>query len=356
MSAPSYFAVIMAGGRGTRFWPASRKDRPKQFLPIAGDAPMITQTARRIQGLVDLERTLVVTGADQVDLVREAAPEIPVENILAEPCGRNTAACCAFAAEIIHRRDPNSIQFVLPADHVIEPESRFRETLDAAAQEAHAEGTLVTGGIRPTFPATGYGYIEACDELAQRNGHPVQDVRRFVEKPDEARAREFLDAGNFLWNAGIFIWRTDAIRAAFAEYANEIYAPIRDAADIAAIHSAYDALPSLPIDVAIMEKANNVRVLPLDYSWNDVGSWNALEDVLDADAAGNVKTGSARLIAEDAENCIVYGDANERIALLGVDDLVVVRAGDTTLVCPKSRAQDVKRIVERLEREDPEAL
>ncbi len=352
MDSPPLHAVIMAGGRGTRFWPASRRDRAKQFMSVVGAESMLTQTRARISGLVDDERVWVVTGEDQVDLVRESLPHIPSENILAEPMGRNTAACCAWAALEIQKREPDSIQLVLPADHVIEPAARFRESCELAAKAARESGTLVTLGIQPTFPATGYGYIEcgAAVEDAELEGMRV--VERFVEKPDEARAKEFLQTGSFLWNAGIFVWSTSSILAAFERYAPEILAPLASGD----AKSVYPSLPSAPIDIAILEKADQVRVLPIDYRWNDVGSWSALPEVIDADGDGHVLGGEAQLVQVDAKNCIAYGEGAETIALIGVEDLIVVRSGNATLICPRDRAQDVRAIVEKLERDHPDRL
>lgn len=347
MDTPPIFAVIMAGGRGTRFWPASRKSRPKQFLRVASSETLLAQTRSRLGDLVTDDRVYVVTGEDQVELVRESLPSIPVENILAEPCGRNTAACCAWAALEIKKRAPEAILLVLPADHVIEPPERFRESCETAAKVAGDPGTLVTLGIQPTFPATGYGYIE-CGDVAGE----ARVVERFVEKPDETRAREFLDTGRFLWNAGIFVWSVPSILDAFARHAADILNPLTENDP----RTIYPDLPSRPVDVAILEKAETVRVLPIDYRWNDVGSWSALPDVIDAGEAGHVLGGEAHLVQVDARNCVAYGENDETIALIGVENLVVVRSGNATLICPRDRAQDVRDIVEQLERERPDRL
>jgi mannose-1-phosphate guanylyltransferase len=289
----------------------------------------------------------VVTSEAQVDLVRESLPDLPEENILAEPVGRNTAACCAWAALEVQQRDPDAMLAVLPADHVIESAASFRASCETAIQAALQPGTLVTLGIQPTFPATGYGYIE-CGEPSGE----LRQVKRFVEKPDATRARQFLDSGNFLWNAGIFVWSADSILAAFREHAADILQPLEsgEARDV------YAGLPARPVDIAILEKADRVQVLPIQYGWNDVGSWSALAEVLPADADGQVVGGDARLVTVDSKNCIAYGEDSETIALIGVEDLIVVRSGNATLVCPRDRAQDVRRIVEQLEKDAPERL
>ena len=342
------YAVIMAGGSGTRFWPASRRARPKQFLPIAGGRSMIEETCLRLEGLVPLERVLVVTSGDLAPLVTECLPGLPRENVLVEPVGRNTAPCVALAALEIARRAPDSLHVVLPADHVIEPADEFRASLEAGGREAARAGRLVTLGVRPTFPATGYGYIEVAEELAQHGTYSAHRVARFVEKPDDARAREFVDSGRFLWNAGIFVWETKTVIEALRQHAPEILLPLEEAGRVQGLEDIYPTLPAEPIDKAIMERAENRSVLPIEYGWNDVGAWTSLPDVAALDSSGNCTAGGALLIAEDAAENIVFGEAGQLTALIGVRDLVVVRSGDAVLVCPKDRAQDVKRIVDQL--------
>lgn len=356
MTRPELHAVIMAGGSGTRFWPASRRARPKQFLPIAGESTMIAATAQRLAGLVELGNVLVVTSGDLAPLVHECLPELPPENVLVEPVGRNTAPCVALAALEIERRAPDGVHLVLPADHVIEPAASFCDSLAAAVDEASRADQLVTLGIRPTFPATGYGYIEVAEELARHGEYAAHRIERFVEKPDRPRAEEFLASGRFLWNAGIFVWRTRTVLAALRAHAPGIVEPLARAGRATGLEQIYPTLPALPVDVAVMEQATQRSVLPIDYRWNDVGSWTSLPDVTEADAQGNCVAGGTRLVGLDAGENIVYGDAGTLIALIGVEDLVVVRAGDAVLICPKSRAQDVKGIVERLAAEGPEFL
>jgi len=352
MTVPELYAVIMAGGSGTRFWPASRSTRPKQFLRIAGERSMIAETAARLEGLIPLDRTLVVAGASQIELVREALPELPQENLLVEPVGRNTLPCVALAAFEVRRRSPGAVQVVLPADHVIEPHSAFRESLEHAVALAAEDKGLVTFGVRPTFAATGYGYIETGQE---HGAHGAMSVRRFIEKPEETVAQEFLASGRFLWNSGIFVWSTSAICAELAEHAPEVTEALASAsaADLANV---YPGLPAESVDVGIMEKAARVHVFPIDYRWSDVGSWAALPDVHPQDEDGNTITGGGGFVSEDASDCVVYGDPDKFTALIGVHDLIVVHSGNATLVCPKDRAQDVKHIVEQLKRVDPSRL
>lgn len=353
MPGPELFAVVMAGGSGTRFWPASRRARPKQFLPVWGGRAMIAETCARLAGLVPWERVLVVTAESQAGLVRAALPALPHENILAEPAARNTAPCVAFAAAEIARRASAAVQVVLPADHVIRPTEAFQRTLVAAAEEAADGQTLVIFGVRPDHPATGYGYIEAGATLGTRAGIPVYAVTRFVEKPELARAQQFVAGGKHLWNSGMFVWSTRAIQAALGAHAPAIAQGFERVATGEALERVYPSLPSVAIDVAVLERADNVRMLPIDYEWSDVGSWAALPALHARDRDGNfpVLAGQAQLVSEDASGCLAYAEGDEVIALVGVRDLVVVRAGNATLVCPRERAQDVKRIVERLARE-----
>lgn len=350
------FAVIMAGGSGTRFWPASRKKLPKQFLAVAGKKSLIAETAARLGTLVPPERRLVVAGEEHVALVRKALRNLPPENILAEPVARNTAPCVAWAALEVEKRSPGAVHAVFPADHVIGPAKTFRKTLQAAAEEARTSGALVTFGIRPTFPATGYGYIEQSNEVSRHGSLPVYAVARFVEKPDRARAEQFISAGRFLWNSGMFVWTTTAILSEMRRSTPELMRALEKTRDNAEIVRIYPTLPSVSVDVAVLEKAQSVRVIPADFNWSDVGAWPALPETLPLDAAQNCIAGGATLLVEDAKGCVAYGKRGELIALLGVEDVIVVRAGNALLVARKDRAQDVKKIVTRLEKEGPNFL
>ncbi|TDJ76712.1 MAG: mannose-1-phosphate guanylyltransferase [Planctomycetota bacterium] len=349
---PDLFAIIMAGGSGTRFWPASRRARPKQFLAITGRRSMLAETWARIEPIIPAERTLVVAGAEHEALVREALPDLPPENVLLEPVGRNTLPCVALAAYEIARRAGDPVQVVLPADHLIAPAESFRASVLAAAGVARATGALVTFGIRPSYPATGYGYIEMGDPTGELAGESVHAVTRFVEKPDLARAQEFLANGRFLWNSGMFVWSTAAILDALAEHAPDVDSALRAAspADLARV---YPDLPAISIDTGIMERAQVRRVLPIDYTWSDVGSWAALPGALGTDSSGHCVTGGTALLSEDARDCIVHGGEETLTALVGVEGLVVVHSNGVTLVCRKDRAEDVRAVVERLKREGP---
>lgn len=314
---------------------------------------MLAQTAARLRGVVEWEKVIVVTSRDHAEIARKHLPKLPPENFLAEPVGRNTAACVAWAAIEIEKREPDSVQAVLPADHVIAPAKDFRKALLVAAEEATESGSLLTFGIRPTSPATGYGWIEAGPVIAQRRGTAVHRVERFVEKPDRVRAEAFLASGHHLWNSGMFVWRTEAISRAMRKHAGALHERLRRALDERTLESAYADLPSISIDVAVLEKAADVRVVPVDFTWSDVGSWSALPGTLPVDEAKNCAAGGGILLAEESTGCVAWGKSGELTALLGVHDLVVVHAGKVTFVCPRARAEDVRRLVARLDRDAP---
>ena len=353
MAEPSLFAILLAGGTGTRFWPASRRERPKQFLRIAGETSMLAETRARLDSLVSPERTLVVTTDEQVELVRAELPEIPAQNVLSEPLARNTGPSVALAALEVRRRDPSAIQIVLPADHVIRPRDKFQRSLRAAATVAADSSSLCVFGVAPTFAATAYGWIESGGREPTVDGMEVRAVKRFTEKPDKARALAFLAAGGFFWNSGMFVWSTEAICAALETHMPREFAALSKNPRGNALKSAFESFDARSIDVAVLERAANVRMLGIDYFWSDVGAWDALGALGSADASGNTACGGAALAALDAKDCIVHGDGGSLVALIGVDDLVVVHAGDVTLVCRRDRAQDVKALVERLSREQP---
>ncbi len=349
------YTVIMAGGSGTRFWPLSRKRHPKQFLALAGDGgtPMITATARRVASLSPIANVLVVTRADLADATRAALPDLADENLLLEPAGRNTAPCVAWATAAVQRRDPRAVIVVLAADAYIADEPAFVRALETAC-EAAATGAIVTLGIKPTRPETGYGYLHVGDAM---RGAPegVRRVRAFVEKPDAARARTFVEGGAHLWNAGIFVFRADVMRAAVARHLPAVSEAV-DAFDAAArapggeareVAARYPLLPSVSVDYGVMEKVDEVAVVPVDCGWSDVGSWQASWELGARDAQGNAVRADGAVLA-DAEGNVVVAPAGKVVALVGVRDLVVVDTPDALLVVPRERAQDVKKAVDAL--------
>jgi mannose-1-phosphate guanylyltransferase len=345
------FAVVMAGGKGARFWPRSREHRPKHLLDIAGERTLIRQTVDRLRPLVPPERTLIVTGRSHAaELIRQL-PEIPAENILIEPLGRNTAPCIGLAALHIRRRVGDDVMLVLPADHRIGDEEEFRRVLITAA--AAAAGTaLVTVGIEPTGPETGYGYIEQGAPLAAFGGRTVYRVRSIREKPPRPEAERFLAQGGFCWNSGMFVWKVSTILAAIDEFLPELarglerIAPALDTRDEERIVAeVYAGLQAVSIDYGVMEKAREVLVLPGAFDWSDLGSWDALWETAAKDAAGNAFRGE--VIALDSAGSLVH--CPERlVALVGVRDLLVVETPDALLICRRGRSQEVRRIVDTL--------
>ncbi|MCB9618373.1 MAG: NTP transferase domain-containing protein [Sandaracinus sp.] len=356
---PNAWAVIMAGGSGTRFWPASRRQRPKQLLPLApgDDRSLLRATLERIAPLVPPERVLVVTSAALADATAAELPELPRANVLAEPTGRNTAPCVGWAASHVRRRDPNGVLMVLPADHHIGEPDAYLAVLRRGL-EAASRGALVTVGIEPTRPETGYGYLEVGEEV----GDQVHRARRFVEKPNRQRAEQFLAAGNFLWNSGVFFFRASVILDAIATHlpglgqqlqAYELAAA--NGGEHALVEKTYATLPSISIDHGVMEKADEVLVVPGSFGWSDLGSWTTSWELAEHDESGNALPADA-VIVDAKGNFASVEKTGKVVALVGVSDLVVVDTEDALLILPRSRAQDVRAIVDALKARDDERV
>ncbi len=349
------FAVIMAGGKGSRFWPRSREKMPKHLLDIQGERTIIRETIDRIRPLVPPERTLIVTGRSHAaELIRQL-PEIPAENILIEPVGRNTAPCIGLAALHIRNRVPDAVMLVLPSDHRIGDEVTFREVLAAAGRIAAEGNSLVTIGIRPTGPETGYGYIEQGDPFPSGEHEEIHRVGSIREKPPLEQAREFLRRGSFLWNSGMFVWKASTILGAVEKFLPELHAgllQIREALgterEEKIVGEVYSAQKSVSIDYGVMEKEQNVLVVSADFGWSDLGSWDALWEISEKDENGNAIRGS--WIGIDAFDSLVYSPG-KMVALVGVRDLLVVETDDALLVCRRGRSQDVRKVVEALEKD-----
>ncbi|MCB9627667.1 MAG: mannose-1-phosphate guanylyltransferase [Sandaracinaceae bacterium] len=351
------YAVIMAGGSGTRFWPASRGTRPKQLLPLAGgDLSLIAETVARIAPLVPSERVLIVTSELLAEATAAELPQVPRANILAEPMGRNTAPCVGWAAAHVRRRDPDALMMVLPADHHIGAEDAYRAVLTTALAAAE-DGALVTVGIEPTRPETGYGYIE----LGGARDAGVFDVKRFVEKPELARAEEFLASGGFVWNSGMFFFRADAVLGevarqlpALAARLEEYDAAAHEGREQALVAATYGTLESVSFDHGIMERAERIAVVPGSFGWSDLGSWTTAYELASKDEQGNATRAEAVMV--DSTGCYVSAPSGKLVALVGVHDLVVVETEDALLVMPRERAQDVRAVVDELKaRRDPRA-
>jgi len=351
------YPVVMAGGSGTRFWPLSRRDRPKQFLPLAGDEPLLAATVARLPPLARARETYVVCGPAHAAAARRMLPKLPEQNFIVEPCARNTAPCVGLAALHVARRDPRGIMAMLPADHHIARPAAFREALAAAAALAEG-GVIATIGIRPSRPETGYGYLKLGPRLSARGKKgraAANKVERFVEKPDLVTAARYLADGGYLWNSGIFAFRADVILEEIRR-AMPVLGEQLDAIDAAAgtpgykraLARIFPECPSISIDYGVMEKSTRIAVVPADFGWSDVGSFAALSDVRPTDHLGNVAEGDA--IVLDTHDAVVLAKGGRPVAVVGLDDVIVVDAGDAVLVCRRDRAQDVRQAVEELSR------
>ena len=351
MKQPRIHAVILAGGAGERFWPASRAARPKPFLRVLGDLTLLDATAARARRTATRDRVWVVCGAEHERPIR-AALRIPRAHVLVEPQRRNTAAAVAFAALRIAAEDPDAVMLVLPADHFIPDVRAFTGSVRSAARAAREADVLVTLGIAPTRPDTGYGYIQRGAVAGE--AHPgLFRVRRFVEKPDEKRARAYLRSGEFLWNAGIFVWTARAILAEIARYMPELaaaFAPLGAPRppSRAAIASAYESAPSAPIDTGVMERSRRVWTLPVSWHWSDVGTWESLAKELGVGEGRSRAVAGSELIFDDRGGNLVWGQPDRPVALLGVEGVAVVDTGDALLVARLDRSNDVREVVNAL--------
>jgi len=348
---PHVYAVIMAGGGGTRFWPLSRRHRPKQFLPIVGTDSMLRQTWERSVAVVgDPERVLVVTVASYVPLTMQELPELPPANLLAEPQARNTAPCLAWAAAVLAQRDPEAMMLVFPADHVVADVAGLTRTVSVAAAAAR-QGHLVTFGVPPRYAETGYGYIETGAALELDGATvalPVCKVVAFREKPNLETAESYVAAGSFLWNSGMFVWEARALLAAMGQHlpdALQAAEAMLVADDDASRDDAYRAMPATSIDYGVMERADNVACVKAEFDWSDVGSWEALQELVEGDEFGNVVDG--QVVALDASGNLVHAP-EDMVALLGVKGLAIVRAGGVLLVAPLDRSQQIKALRDKV--------
>ncbi len=347
------YVVILAGGVGTRLWPRSRRRCPKQLLDIVNRRTMLQNTVDRVQPLVPTERTFVVTGSEYADQVREQLPDLPLANLLIEPAGRSTAPSIGLAAVALSHLAPQGTMISLHADHVISDAARFRELLQVAADVA-AKGHLVTLGIQPKYPETGYGYVER-GRLAHRvRGVPAYGVSRFIEKPPAERAAEFVRDGHHYWNSGMFVWRVDTIRQAMQRWLPELAGQMERIAAAwgtpeqeAVLQQIWAEVQPVSIDVGIMEKADEIVVVPAAIGWSDVGSWASLADIMAANQGGNVVLAESELLDLDTHDSLIYAPGRT-VATIGLRGLIVVDVGDVLLICPKSRAQEVRHLVEQL--------
>jgi mannose-1-phosphate guanylyltransferase len=348
--------MIMAGGGGTRFWPRSRVRRPKQFLTFSGDRTLLQGTVDRIEAQVPLERCWVITSAAHRDEALQQLPDVPAAQIVGEPMGRDTAACIGLGAALIARRDPDATIIVMPADHAIEPAQEFRRAVHAAAQLGDEfPNALITFGIPPTGPATGYGYIHRGEFVAQRQGVNAFRVQAFREKPSREVAENYVASGEYGWNSGIFVWKAKTILGELARHKPEIHAAVSRIADAwdtpdrdRVFREEYARAEKISIDFAIMEKAKEVLVIQAPYQWDDVGSWLALERRNPQDANGN--TIQALHVGINTSGCVIAADPGHLVATIGVSNLLIIQDGDATLIADRRDEGAVKDIVERLKK------
>ncbi|MCF7857898.1 MAG: mannose-1-phosphate guanylyltransferase [Candidatus Cloacimonetes bacterium] len=348
-------ALIMAGGVGTRFWPLSRKAKPKQFLNIVSNRSMIQMTVDRLQPEIDLKDIFIVTAAPQAELIKSHLPELPEENIICEPFGMNTAPCIALSASYLSRKyDKTKTMVILPADHIIASKNDFLASLKRGNETAKLD-YLVTFGIKPNYPATGYGYIEGGKQIDKNSF----SVKQFKEKPDLKTAEKFIKAGNFFWNSGMFMWKIETILKAFEKYLPEITSLLQDInfkwnqqglkVDFS---REYARMPKIPVDIGIMEKADKRVVIPVDYGWNDAGSWKALYDISKKDHNGNVLKCDSEVI--NSRNNYIY--SKKFVSLIGIENLVVIESEDALLIADKDSSEEVKEIVENLKKKKKSEL
>lgn len=344
------YAVIIAGGKGERFWPQSRLSRPKHLLPIVGNKEMLLQAIDRFEGFIPDENIIIITNAEQVEAINSLCPNIKKENIFAEPIGRDTAAAVALATLIIKSKNPHAIFAILPADHVINDTIAFRNCIEQAYSVAEKYPSLITLGIKPTIPATGYGYIQKGNSIGER----TFSVKRFVEKPNKESAQKYLDSGDYLWNAGMFIWKVETIENALIEHCHDLYKKMQPLETIlknggnfsTTLKEIYLGLEKISIDYAVMEKAENVFTIEATFDWDDVGEWPAIERHSEADSQGNVVRGNA-ILSESNRN-IVLNENGHLTAVLGIDDLIIIQTKDATLICPKNKSQEIKALVQKI--------
>ncbi|HEV7665825.1 MAG TPA: sugar phosphate nucleotidyltransferase [Chloroflexota bacterium] len=346
---PQTHVAILAGGEGTRLWPLSRGSRPKQLLPLSGQRTLIQQTVDRLLPLIDPERILIITEQSHAADLRAQLPELPDSSILVEPTRRGTAAALLLAALHIRERAPEATWASVHSDAFITDDDAFRHTLSAALSAASTGEHLLTTGIEPRFAATGYGYIQRAEELTRVQDFPVYRVARFVEKPDKVTAEQYLASGDYLWNPGVFVWRNTTLLDAFAAHLPDVYATLTSV-PLGEIDQVYPLARKETIDVGIMEPARNVATIQARFGWTDIGSWGELWELSPRDADENAALGRGRVLTSDSHGNLVFADGRA-VALVGVNDLVVIETSDAVFIAPRDRAEEVRTIVRQL-RED----
>ncbi|MDD3224285.1 MAG: mannose-1-phosphate guanylyltransferase [Clostridium sp.] len=339
-------ALIMAGGKGERFWPLSTDEKPKQFLKLLGEETMIQMAVNRLKPIIPVERIFVVTGERYIDLVKTQLPELPERNIILEPFGKNTAPCIALSTFVIRKYYDDAIIAVLPSDHLIRNEQEFRKVIKTAGDFVEdKEDAIVTLGMKPDRPETGYGYIKCHRSSSILNGLKIKEVEMFVEKPDEKMAEKYLEDGNFLWNGGMFVWKAENILRLTKKYIKNTYDILKDVFSkeeyTESLKKAYEAVDSVSIDYAIMEKTKKIYVIPSEFGWDDVGTWHSMERYRDKDENNNVCVGN--IVNINSKNNIIFGK-NKPVIISGLDDIFVVEGDDVILIGKKDDIKNIKEI------------
>ena len=346
-------AVIMAGGKGERFWPESRVDMPKQFLSLTEDGKsMIQHTVERLEGLVEYENMYVVTNKNYKELIQKHVPQIPVENIITEPVAKNTAPCIGLAAVHIAKKNPEAKMLVLPSDHLIKYNEMFLDTLRIALEVAEEENSLVTIGITPSYPETGYGYINFSKGDLPSEMKNIYRVKKFEEKPNLEKAKDYLVSGKYLWNSGMFVWKAATILKCIESFIPELHSGLMEIAETIntekyeeTLNEKFPHFPSESIDYGVMEKAENIYTIPGNFGWDDVGSWLSLERIKHTNQDGNVVDGN--VITIKTSNSIIQGKS-KLIAAIGLEDIIIIDTEDAILICNKSHSQEVKEVISNL--------
>lgn len=349
------YTLIMAGGSGTRFWPRSKTVKPKQYLNIFGDDSLLEDTVNRFATFTENDRIYIVSNKSQAKVLEEQTPTLPKQNLIYEPVGKNTLPCIGLAAMFAEKENPDGIMVVSPSDHLIKNNELFKDTILAAAKIADEKDGIVTIGITPTYPATGYGYVKTAEDITGDEKINQFKVEGFVEKPDEATASNYLKEGGYYWNSGLFVFKVSVFLKAVEEFAPELYADLRKIqADLGkpsydqTLDTIYRAVESISVDYGIMEHAKNIYLVEGNFDWNDLGSWESVYLADKKDENGNAESGE--IIFQDTKNSYAHSDKG-LIAVVGMDDVIVVQDGNTTLVCKRENAEDIKKIVEKLKAE-----
>ncbi len=350
----SLFALVLAGGRGSRFWPLSRRSRPKQCLSIGDDPAALVSTVRRLQPLIPVERILVATGREMEASVRELLPEVPEHNFIVEPWGRNTAPCIGLGAVEVGRRVPDGVMAVFPSDHHVQDAATLRSVVAGAAAAAKATNAFVTIGVEPTRPETGFGYLEVGPKMGEWGGHAFLNVSRFREKPSVDLAEEFVESGNYLWNAGMFVFTVGALKDAFRKFLpRTLEALERLAQNPAALEEEWGNMDATSIDYGVMERSSAILTVRCSLGWRDLGTWSSAGETMPRNSAGRGVAG--QVLSKESHGCVVYAPG-KAVALIGVDDLVVVDTADALLVMKGDRSVDVGELVRDLEADGQDEL